>query len=195
MSANRLHPLSAVTTAVQRGVVVGSFMFFLVSILSGVVSVVDVSWAFVLSPLGFLVGAGYALAYYYRFEYELTDDTFDIASGVVSRRDREIPFGRVQNVDVRQGVVSRIVGIAVVTIETAGGGSTEATLNFVSASEAGRLQREIRRRTAARDRPRQRERTGEEPLPDETPTGSDRATSVDEEHARSGDRSDRSSQR
>ncbi|MFC3959897.1 PH domain-containing protein [Halovivax cerinus] len=166
MTTNRLHPLSAVTNAVQRGVVGGSVMFFLVSILSGMVSMVEVSWAFVLSPLGFLVGVGYAVAYYYRFEYELTEDTFDIASGVLSRRDREIPFGRVQNVDVRQGVVSRILGIAVVTIETAGGGSSEATLSFVSDDEAARLQREIRRRTAARDRPTRRE-DGVDPSADE----------------------------
>ncbi|ELZ13532.1 hypothetical protein C479_01766 [Halovivax asiaticus JCM 14624] len=158
MNTNRLHPLSAVTTALQRGFVGGSMLFFLVSISSGFVAAVDISWAFVLSALGFLVGAAYGVAYYYRFEYELTDDTFDIASGVLSRRDREIPLGRVQNVDIRQGVVSRILGIAVVTIETAGGGASEATLDFVDDGEADRLQREIRRLTMSSDRAARRRR-------------------------------------
>ncbi|AGB15980.1 putative membrane protein [Halovivax ruber XH-70] len=160
MSTNRLHPLSAVTTALQRGFVGGSMLFFLVSISSGFVAAVDISWAFALSALGFLVGTAYGVAYYYRFEYELTDDTFDIASGVLSRRDREIPLGRVQNVDIRQGVVSRILGIAVVTIETAGGGASEATLDFVDDGEADRLQREIRRLTMSSDRAARRRREG-----------------------------------
>lgn len=152
MSGRRLHPLSAVTRALYRGVVGLSVPVFLAGVLSGIFDPVDVGWAasgaVTLAPVGFVLGSAYGLAYYYRFEYELTDDTFDVASGVLSRRDREIPFRRIQNVDVRQGVVHRLLGLAVVSIETAGGGDTEAALQFVSRSEATRLRREIRRRTA-----------------------------------------------
>ncbi|USZ72914.1 PH domain-containing protein [Natronosalvus halobius] len=148
--SSRLHPLSAVTTTVRSAVVGFSMPFFLVSALSAVFDAVSVSWTLYLSPVGLLVGAAYGLAYYYRFGYALTEDTVDVASGVFSRRAREIPYRRIQNVDVRQGVFHRVVGLAVVSIETAGGGETEAALDFVGEDEAKRVQREIRRRTARR---------------------------------------------
>ncbi|WP_254544283.1 PH domain-containing protein [Halomarina pelagica] len=87
----------------------------------------------------------YQVAYYRRFEYDLTEDTFDIRSGVVSRRDREIPLRRVQNVDVGRNVLQQVLGIAEVRLETAGGDETEAVLRCVSAAEATRLQDEISR--------------------------------------------------
>ncbi|SEQ24047.1 PH domain-containing protein [Natrinema salaciae] len=151
--ANRLHPLSAVSLALQRGITGFSVPFFLAAV-AGIVGMdVDrtVDVLFVLSPIGFVVGVGYGLAYYYRFTYEVTSDTFDVTSGVVSRRSREIPYRRIQNVDVAQGVVQRVLGLAVVSIETAGGGDTEATLNYVSENEAERLRSEIRRLTAKTD--------------------------------------------
>jgi putative membrane protein len=93
----------------------------------------------------FVLALGYQLVYYQRFEYELTDDTLDIASGVVSRRDREIPIRRVQNVDITRNVVQRALDIAQIDLETAGGSSTEASLRYVDIEEARRLQSEIGR--------------------------------------------------
>jgi len=93
----------------------------------------------------FLLSLGYEVAYYRRFEYELTDDTLDIRSGVFNRREREIPYGRVQNVDISRNIFQRLVGLSKLDIETAGGGSTEASLRYVTAFEANRLQLDIRR--------------------------------------------------
>jgi len=148
----KLHPLSAVLRGLQRGVLAASFVFFIFGIGSGALSgVVDlpIDLVFVLFPLAFLAGLGHQIAYYYRFEYELTPDTFDIASGVFGRQEREIPYRRVQNVDITESIFHRIVGVAVVNVETAGGSETEGQLNFVGADEARRIQREIRERRAA----------------------------------------------
>jgi len=93
----------------------------------------------------FLLSLGYEVAYYRRFEYALTDDTLDIRSGVFNRREREIPYGRVQNVDISRNIFQRLVGLSKLDIETAGGGSTEASLRYVTAFEANRLQLDIRR--------------------------------------------------
>ncbi|MCQ4334324.1 PH domain-containing protein [Natronomonas sp. F2-12] len=105
-----------------------------------------VSGAAVLVAGWFLVAIAYQSVYYQRFEYELTDDTLDIVSGVVSRRNREIPLGRIQNVDISRNVLQRAVGIAQINLETAGGSSTEASLRYVSHEEAKRLQSELGRR-------------------------------------------------
>lgn len=97
-----------------------------------------------------LVGLGavvaWETAYVRRYEYQLTADTFDIHSGVISRREREIPFERIQNVDIAQNVVQRAIGIAEVRLETAGGGGSEARLRYVSRGEATRLQELISER-------------------------------------------------
>jgi putative membrane protein len=99
----------------------------------------------------FALAAGYHVLYYRRFVYDLTEGTFDIRSGIVSRRSREIPYRRIQNVDIAANPVQRALGIATVSLETAGGSDTEATLRYVATAEARRLQDEIGRRN--RDEP------------------------------------------
>jgi len=107
------------------------------------------SGAVVLAVLAIAAVFTYEVAYYRRFHYELTPDSLDIYSGVFSRREREIPLRRVQNVDVTRSFVARLLGLAKVDVETAGGGGTEASLRYVSREEAQRLQEEVRERRAA----------------------------------------------
>ncbi|MFB6172811.1 MAG: PH domain-containing protein [Haloarculaceae archaeon] len=127
-------------------------------------SLLRLAWVLVLATIGSasaglqvplvvaIVGGGLVLAlayqalYYRRFEYGLTGDTFDVRSGVLSRRVREIPFRRVQNVDVSRNAVQRALGVAELRVETAGGGETEAVLRYVAIDEARRLQNELGRR-------------------------------------------------
>ncbi|WP_439026902.1 PH domain-containing protein [Haloarchaeobius sp. DT45] len=141
----RLHPISAVSRALRYGVNGLSIPFFLVVILNAV-GVGSVDWLFLVAPVGLVVGVTYGVMTYLRYEYELGEDTFDVAQGVVGRTEREIPLRRIQNVDVSQNLFHRLFGVAVVRIETAGGGGTEATLSVVSEEEASRLRREIRGR-------------------------------------------------
>jgi len=140
-----LSRLSVPYRVVERG---GSIIFTAIILFSGA------SAAF--GPAGGLVGValvgvallaliGYEVTYYRRFEYDLGGETLDIRSGVISRRNREIPIRRVQNVDISRNVVQRLLGIAIVDFETAGGSQTEASLRFVDFEEAKRLQREIGR--------------------------------------------------
>ena len=98
-----------------------------------------------------LAAFAYQVVYVRRFDYQPTTDTFDLRSGVVSRRTREIPYRRVQNVDVSRNVLQRVLGIAELRVETAGGGETEIRLRYVSHPEAERLQQEIGRRKRGTD--------------------------------------------
>lgn len=97
--------------------------------------------------IGFGAIIAWQFAYYRRFDYRLTLDTFDIRSGVISRRQREIPYRRVQNVDIARTMIQRMLGIAELRIETAGGRASEAHLRYVGYDEAKRLQEELRERT------------------------------------------------
>ncbi|PSP38508.1 hypothetical protein BRC71_07560 [Halobacteriales archaeon QH_7_65_31] len=96
--------------------------------------------------LALLATLAYQVAYVRRFEYELTDDTVDVESGVLSRRSREVPYHRIQNVDVSRNVVQRGLGIAELAIETAGGGQTEVTLRYLDADTASELRTSLSRR-------------------------------------------------
>jgi len=96
---------------------------------------------------GLVVVGAWEAAYVRNYEYRIDADTFDIYSGVFSRREREIPFERIQNVDIAQNVFQRALGIAEVRLETAGGGDgSEATLQYVTRQEATRLQELISKR-------------------------------------------------
>ncbi|MFD1686883.1 PH domain-containing protein [Halobellus litoreus] len=142
-----LSPLSVPYRVLQRG---GGLAVALAFLLGGGVNLPFLGPA---GPLALLFVAGvaalalvgYETAYVRRFEYELTADTLDIDSGVLSRRSREIPIRRIQNVDISRNVIQRLLGIAVVSFETAGGGETEAQLRYVTFEEAKRLQRELAR--------------------------------------------------
>jgi len=135
----RLHPATAVVDTLTYGVQVGSTGFFLGMLAMGA-DATGVEGVFLLAAVGLVLGAGYGLARWLAFGYAVEDGTLRIVSGVLRRREREIPLGRVQNVDVQRGVLQRLFGLAELRVETAGGSGTEATLAVVSDDEAARLQ-------------------------------------------------------
>ncbi|AHF99449.1 membrane protein [Halostagnicola larsenii XH-48] len=194
---NRLHPLAAVTQGFQRALAGLFLATTAITLLTTLLEFGSTSWMIVAAPVGFVLGGLYGVVYYFRYEYEVTETTFDVSSGVFSRRSREIPYRRIQNVDVRIGVVQRLLGLAVVSIETAGGGQTEAMLNFVSEDEATRLQHDIRRRTAratdsrssASESDREHARAmDDEPEATGDPDSSDRRGPSDDDQPRSDER-------
>jgi putative membrane protein len=140
--SRRLSPLSVPYRVLQRG---GGFAIAIAFVARGGIDIPGVGPAgpivlVAIAGAAALALIGYETAYVRRFTYDLGGDTLDIESGVVSRRSREIPLRRIQNVDISRNVVQRLLGIAVVSFETAGGGDTEARLRFVSFEEAKRLQ-------------------------------------------------------
>jgi putative membrane protein len=144
--AYRLHPLSIPYRIVENGIGIVLILLFAGGpTFDAIADVVGVGPAVALGLVIVAAVVGYGIAYYRRFEYELTADTFDIRSGVLARRVREIPLRRIQNVDISQNVLQRALGIAEVRLETAGASGSEAHLKFVSEDRAGRLQREISR--------------------------------------------------
>jgi putative membrane protein len=80
-----------------------------------------------------------------RFRFAVGDDEVVIESGVLSRQHRTIPFDRIQDVSIEQGLVSRALGIAKVGFETgAGGKENDANLNAIALDAAQALRTTIR---------------------------------------------------
>lgn len=150
----KLSPLTIPFRVFEMVLGLGSIGIF---VIIGATAVLDVDGVLIASLATLVIIAvlgvsiGYSIAYYRRFDYELTSDTFDVHSGVFARRDREIPYYRIQNVSISRNIIHRLLGIAEVRVETAGGDTAEVHLRFVSQQESSRLQQEITERK--RDEP------------------------------------------
>ncbi|HYI42403.1 MAG TPA: PH domain-containing protein, partial [Sphingomicrobium sp.] len=89
------------------------------------------------------------LIYWRRFEFRVGKDEIRIDSGIFSRTHRSIPFDRVQDVDIAQGPVARLLGLARVKFETggsAGGGADEGVLAAIPLQRAEQLRLHVRQR-------------------------------------------------
>ncbi|MFC7020781.1 MULTISPECIES: PH domain-containing protein [Haloarcula] len=167
----RLHPRSAVLRVARAALQGAIFGFFVGTALAGALGL-SAAVVPLFAPLAAMLVGGYGLLRYLRFRYEVDDDTLRVESGVVARQSREIPLGRVQNVDTRQGVFNRLLGLTVVEFETAGGSATEATLDAVGVAEADRLRRLVQgydRRGADHARAADATDRGETAATDESP--------------------------
>ena len=86
-----------------------------------------------------------AWLHWLRFRFLVGDDEIVIESGVLSRQHRTIPFDRIQDVSIEQGLVSRALGIAKVGFETgAGGKENDADLDAIALDAAQALRTTIR---------------------------------------------------
>lgn len=103
---------------------------------------------FIVSTL-FLVVVGASLLWQYivwkNYFYFIDEEGVKIKHGVTRKNQREIPLRRIQNVDITRNIVHRLLGIAQLNLETAGGGSTEASLRFVELDQAREIQRKVRK--------------------------------------------------
>lgn len=87
---------------------------------------------------------GYEYIYWRNFEYHIEEDGLKMLSGVITKNDRDIPMKRIQNVDVNRNILQRVIGIAKVDVETAGGSKTEASLKYLTYEDAKKMQKQVR---------------------------------------------------
>ncbi len=107
---------------------------------------ISVLIAFIL--LGVLPVEIYARLSYSRWKYEFTQTNLKIERGIIWKRFSNVPYERVQNVDIYRGVFARIFDFSSVFIQTAGysaprgygtGASAEGYIPAVSSDEAEKI--------------------------------------------------------
>ncbi|GAA3656769.1 PH domain-containing protein [Nonomuraea antimicrobica] len=87
------------------------------------------------------------------FTYEIVGDRLETKRSLVSRSIRTIPLDRIRGVDVSTPPLHRLLGLAVLKIDTgASGDEEEAKLDGVTLDEAERLKVLLLRRTAEPER-------------------------------------------
>lgn len=92
-----------------------------------------------------LVGvAGVRLVAWQRHTYELTGAAVVERRGIISRRERTVQLARLQQIEIERSILDRLVGTAVVRLETASDASeVELELRVVSFEEAHRLRDQL----------------------------------------------------
>src|SRR3546814_12283354 len=84
-------------------------------------------WIYVIPALGLflLLSLVFAWLAWLRFRFAVGADEIVIESGVLARQHRTIPFDRIQDVSIDQGLVARAPGLAPAGFETGAGGGRE----------------------------------------------------------------------
>ncbi len=97
-----------------------------------------------------------ALVRYFTFRLRYEGTELVIRSGILFRNERHVPYARIQNLDAVRNVVHRLLGVAVVRVETGGGQAPEATISVLHETVFEEMRRRSLRRTRARCRSRNR---------------------------------------
>lgn len=86
-----------------------------------------------------LVGLVIAVARYVTFRYELDADELVTREGILHRQERRIPVDRIQDLSFESTLLRRMLGLVVVSVETASGQGEEARLDSLGRREAAQL--------------------------------------------------------
>lgn len=105
-------------------------------------------WAALLGVLGggLLLGQAAGFVSWWFTRYVVDDDEVRIDSGVLNRRSRRAAFERIQAVDVAEPLLARVVGLAEVRIELAGGDESRLVVKFLPLDQAHDVRRLLLRR-------------------------------------------------
>lgn len=85
--------------------------------------------------------AGFSIWRYFTTFYELAEDELVVRTGLLFRNVRHIRYARIQNVEILQGPLHRLLGVAEIRVETAGASEQEARLRVLSVADADDVRR------------------------------------------------------
>jgi putative membrane protein len=110
----------------------------------------DVGWGPVFAVLGavLLIATAYAAIAWRMTRYAIGPDAVYLRSGVLFRRQRTARLDRIQAIDVVQPLLARIIGLAELKIEVAGGADSAVKLSFLREQAAQDLRNELLARAA-----------------------------------------------
>lgn len=144
-AAERLHPLYLVTglgKAIKGawGIAIG-----------GAVVASRDQWALAYLIVGgsLLLSVAAIFVKWLKLEYRVGRDEIRIDTGLISRQSRVIPFDRVTDIDIEQGPVHRLLGLATVRFETgasAGRKGEDGVLETIALARAEALREHVRTR-------------------------------------------------
>jgi putative membrane protein len=108
----------------------------------------EISWLLIAIAVSIPIGAAYGVLSWKTTHFRIGDDDLRLETGVLFKRSRRVRLDRLQAVDVVRPLVARVLGLAELRLEVAGGSSSEAPLAYLSESAAQQLRAELLARAA-----------------------------------------------
>ncbi len=137
---NRLHPSTMVVAFLPK--LYDAFRsvlpFLAISFISGRGDRTELFIALI----GVLGGFG-AIASYLTTRYGIQDGHLVCTSGWLFKRDRRIPLDQIQNVNIRQGMLERLLKVVTLEVETAASSGAELKLQVVTEEAADTLRHQL----------------------------------------------------
>jgi putative membrane protein len=93
----------------------------------------------IVSGILFIPALATSIFRYFTLRYRIEDRHLVVNQGLLFRQTRTVPIERIQNVDLTQNVMHRLLGVAEVKIETASGTEAEAVLRVLSMAQVDAL--------------------------------------------------------
>jgi len=90
---------------------------------------------------GLVVGITFGFLTWWFTRYLIDGTELRITSGILQKSSRRIPYERIQSVDIAEPFLARVIGLAELRIEMAGGKDSRSTLRFLPLDDARRLRR------------------------------------------------------
>ncbi|AOE48808.1 PH domain-containing protein [Kangiella sediminilitoris] len=87
-------------------------------------------WEYVALAIALVVSL-VSIVQYRFYRYWLEPNQIRVKEGVIFRNERQVPYKRIQNLNLSQNPLHRILGVVTVQLESASGGKPEAVINVV----------------------------------------------------------------
>ena len=94
------------------------------------------------------IGGAYGYLSWRSTHYQIVGGDLRLDTGVLRKRSRRVRLDRLQTVDVVRPLVGRVLGLAELRLEVAGGAKSEAPLSYLSEKKAQQLRAELLARAA-----------------------------------------------
>ena len=135
------------------------------------------SYLIIAIPVGIAVIIAVGVLQYWFFRFQIEDDRILIRQGFLKKTALDLPFDRIQGINVERSLINRVLGLVTISLDTAGSMGAEGQLPSVSTELADSLK--------GRVEIGMQERADPGAAPDGDPPG----TSVESESATRSDRS------
>jgi putative membrane protein len=149
-SEHRLHPVSIFFHIVGR---LREFLIPLIVLFVFGRSRSDDAWQFAgVAVVAVLTLAGSA-AQYFSFRFRYDPGELVVRWGILFRKQRHIPYDRIQNIDAVQSVLQRMFGVATLTVQTGAGKEPEASFSVLPLSALAEMRSRVFAGRVAAPRP------------------------------------------
>ncbi|MEE2827037.1 MAG: PH domain-containing protein [Planctomycetota bacterium] len=137
-SMESLHPTSLLFDVVAHG------RTYIIPVLIALFSAASGTWGGVwFAAIFFIPAIATSTVRYFTLRFVIRNSELVVTEGLLFRKVRIVPVQRIQNVDLVQNVLHRLIGVAEVRVETASGTEPEAVLRVLSLAKIAHLREAI----------------------------------------------------